>query len=208
MLSAKSRKTIAGLAAGAFILAGIGGALAVQAESVFKERPGHHQCYQIKPEQAAERLSADFGIDKSLIQKYQEQGRAFKDLHRAALFAKAGDTSFEDVLALKNDNNTWKDVARTLNIDKAKVKTVRQEIAAKHIAQRFNIAQTDIKSLFDQGYHSRDIAMAGKLAVKTDTSIQDVILLKKVNNTWKDVATELGVDWQALKKEHRNTSTN
>lgn len=207
MLSTKSRKTIAALVVGAFIVAGIAIPLTVQADSPFKHHPRHHHSQQIKPEQAAERLSADFGVDKSLIQKYQSEGKTFRDLYRAALYAKAGDTSLESVFALKTDSNTWKDVAQTLNIDRAKVKAVRQEIAGKHIAQKLNIAQAEVESLLDQGYRSHDIVMAGKLAGKSDKTIQDVLAMKKINNRWKDVAAELGVDFKALRAEHTKNIT-
>lgn len=204
MLSAKSRKTIAALVAGSFIIAGIAIPLTVQADATWKQRPG--QYCQIKPEQAAQRLSTDFGIDKSLIEKYQSQSKTFRDLYRAGLFAKASGNTFESVLALKTDSNTWKDVAQTLNIDRAKVKAARQEITSKHISQRLNIAQAEVQGLFDQGYRAHDIVMAGKLAGKAGKSIDDVLAMKKINNRWKDVAGELGVDLKALRTEHKKVA--
>ncbi len=204
MLSKKTRKTIAAFVAGAFIIAGIAGPLAAQAESTDKERPAYHQRHQITPEQAAKRLAERFGLDESLILKYQKQGKTPRELSRAALYAKASGNSFESVVALKTSTNTWKDVANTLGVDRAKVKAVRQELAAQHMSQKFNIAQGDIQNLFNQGYHYRDIAMSGMLAKETGKTIDSVIALKKVNNTWRDVAKELGVDFKALKKEMRN----
>lgn len=201
MLSKKSRNTIAAFVAGAFIIAGIAGPLAAQAESTIKECPAYHQHHQIKPEQAAKRLARTYGLDESLILKYQSQGKTPRELNRAALYAKASGTSFESVVALKTSTNTWQDVANTLGVDKTRIKAIRQDLAATRMSQRFNIAQTEIQDLFNQGYHHRDIAMSGMLAKQTGKTIADVIAMKKVNNTWRDVAKELGVDLNALKKD-------
>lgn len=205
MLSKQSRKTVAALVAGAFILAGVAGPLAVQAAPTVNDRPAYHQRHQVKPEQVAKRLAKEFGIDQSVIVKYQNQGKANKDLVRAAFLAKASDKSFESVITLKTDNNTWQDVANTLGVDKTKLKTVRQEMAAKHLSQRLNIPQNDIQALFNQGYHQRDIAMAGLLASHSNKSLSDVLGMKKINNTWQDVSKELGVDLKALKQEMKQS---
>ncbi|SMD04730.1 hypothetical protein [Sporomusa malonica] len=209
MLSTNTRKTIAAFVAGAFILAGIASPLVAQATSFSKERPAHHQRHhQVNPEQAAKRLAADFGLDEALIAKYQKEGKHFKDLRRAAFFAKVSDQSFESVLALKTDKNTWKEVATTLGIDKGKAKAVRQELAAKHIAEKFSINQGDIQTLFNQGYHHRDVAMAGLLAKQSGQAIDEIMAKKKVNNTWQDVGSELGIDLKALKKDMRKSWKN
>ncbi|WP_425059749.1 hypothetical protein SCACP_03510 [Sporomusa carbonis] len=205
MLSRQTcKKTIAAVAASAFILVGIAGPLAVQAAPFANDRPAHHERHQVNPEQAAKRLAAAFELDEALVLKYQKEGKSLKDISRAALLAKASGKSFESVLALKTDNNTWKDVANTLGVDKEKAKATRQELASKHLAQKLNIAQNDILNLFQQGYHHRDIAMAGILANHSNKSIEQVIAMKKVNNTWRDVAQELGIDMKELKKEMKN----
>ncbi|MDF2568602.1 MAG: hypothetical protein K0R55_206 [Sporomusa sp.] len=203
MLSKKACTMIAAFVGGAFILAGIAGPLAAQAEPFAKERPAHHQRHQINPEKAAKRLSTEFGLDEALITKYQKEGKKFRDLSRAAFFAKVSDKSFESVLALKTDTNTWKDVATTLGIDTEKAKAVRQEMATKRIAQKFSINQSDIQGLFSQGYQHRDIAMAALLANQSSQAIDQVMAKKKVNNTWRDVAKEVGVDLKALKKDKK-----
>lgn len=208
MLSKQSRKTVAALAAGAFILAGVAGPLAVQAAPTISDRPAQHQRHQVNPEQVAKRLSKEFGIDQSIIVKYQNQGKTTKDLVHASFLAKASDKSFESVMTLKTDNNTWKNVADTLGVDKAKLKAVRQEMAAKHLSQRLNIPQNDIQALFNQGYHQRDIAMAGLLAGHSSKSLTDVLDMKKINNTWQDVSQELGVDLKALKQEMKQAHKN
>lgn len=206
MLSTNSRKTIATFVAGAFILAGIASPLIVQAASASKERPAHYQCrQQINPEQAAKRLAADYGLDEALIAKYQKEGKHFKDLRQAAFFAKVSDKSFESVLALKTDKNSWKEVAATLGIDKEKAKAVRQELAARHMAEKYAIDQGDIQALFNQGYHYRDIAMAGLLAKQSGQPIDIIMAKKKVNNTWQDVGREIGIDLKGLKKDMRKS---
>ena len=202
MFSKVSRKAIAAFVVGAFILGGIAIPLIVQAEATAKDRPAHHQkCRKIDPAQTAKRLSTEFGLDESLIGKYQQEGKTGKDLYHAAFYAKASGQSFESVLALKTETNSWKDIAGTLGIDKAKARAVRQELAAKRIALKYSLPQADIQSLFSQGYHHRDIAMAALLAKQSNQAIEQVMSMKKVNNTWHDIAAELGIDLKALKQE-------
>lgn len=201
MFSKVSRKAIAAFVIGAFMLGGIAIPLIAQAETT-KDQPAYHQkCRKLDPEEAAKRLSSDFGLDEALISKYQQEGRDSKDLYHAAFYAKVSGQSFESVLALKTETNTWKDVADTLGIDKEKAKAVRQELAAKRISLKYSLNQEDVQDLFNQGYHHRDIAMAGLLAKESNQDIAQVIALKKVNNTWHDVAAELGIDLKALKQE-------
>ncbi|QDR83370.1 hypothetical protein [Sporomusa termitida] len=202
MFSTASRKAIAAFVVGAFILGGITIPLIAQAEATTEDRPAHHQKHRkLDPEQTAKRLSTEFGLDESLISKYQQEGKNDKDLYHAAFYAKVSGQSFESVLALKTETNTWKDVADTLGIDKEQAKAVRQELAAKRISLKYGLNQEDIQNLFNQGYQHRDIAMAGLLAKQSNQAIEQVMSMKKVNNTWHDVAAELGIDLKALKQE-------
>ena len=67
--------------------------------------------------------------------------------------------------------------------------------------------------LLKKNYTPRDIKMAGFLAKKSGRTIESVIGMRNISNTWRDVAKELKVslrdsernnDFRGHNREHRN----
>jgi len=197
-LSAK--KTIAAIAIGAFILAGIAVPYIAQADRADDQRPAFGQRH-VDPDKAASRLSETYGIDKSAVLKYLNDGVPMRNLNRAAFLAQASGKSLDDVLALKTADNSWKDVAKTLNITKEQFKATRNTLLSNRLNAKLGLDKQATFALFDQGYLPRDVAMAGLLAQNTGKSMDDILALKKINNRWSDVATTLGVDHDTLKQD-------
>lgn len=195
-----SKKAIATIVAGTFLFVGAVVPFAVHAATEKQERPAMHQ-RKIDPEKAAERISQHFGVPKDSILKYQNQGRSFRDLSKAAFLAKASGKSFESVITLKTTDKNWKEVAQELGVTKEQMKSTHRELASNRISEKTGMSKTDVTGLLDQGYKGRDISMAGLLSKKTDRSAYDILQLKKINNTWLDVADALGVDKDAFKAE-------
>lgn len=196
-----SKKTIATLVAGTFLLVGAALPFAVNAASSEKQdRPAMHQ-RKIDPEKAAERISQHFGVSKEVVLKYQNQGYTFRDLTKAAFLAKASGKSFENVVALKTSDKTWKTVAQELGVTKEQMKATHRELTADRITAKTGMNKAEVTGLMEQGYRGRDIAMAGLLSKKSSRSASDIIQLKKINNTWLDVADAIGVDKEAFKAE-------
>ena len=199
-----SKKTLAAMIAGTFIIAGAASPFIAQAVEA-QESPSayHHKQGQMKmsPEEAAKRISETFGIEQSTILAYQNNGMSLKDIRKAAFLAKASGKSIEDVVSKKTADNTWKDVCKTLGITKEQMKAARQDIAANHLNKKTDIDKETALDLLHQGYHPRDIGMAKELSKNTNQPINDVLSLKKINNTWSDVASTLGVDKDTFKKD-------
>jgi hypothetical protein len=199
-----SRKTIAAMVAGTFIIAGAASPFIVQAAETQEQPSAYHQKQekkQINPEEAAKRLSDAFGIDQATILKYHNNGMNFRDIGKAAFLAKAGNKSIDDVISQKTSTNTWKDVAASLGITKEQMKATRQDMAATHLNKKTGIDKGTALDLLHQGYHPRDIGMASELSKNTNKPINDILSLKKINNTWSDVATSLGVSTGTFKQD-------
>ena len=199
-----SRKTIAAMVAGTFIIAGAASPFIVQAAETQEKPSAYHQKQEqqkISPEEAAKRLSDAFGVDQTTILKYQNNGMNFRDISKAAFLAKAGNKSIEDVISQKTDTNTWKDVAASLGITKEQMKATRQDMAATHLNKQTGIKKETALDLLQKGYHPRDIGMASELSKNTKKSINDILSLKKINNTWSDVAKKLGVNDETFKND-------
>lgn len=203
-----SRNTIAAMVAGTFIIAAAASPFVVQASEVEQSSIGQHQKdhrgfrnHQVSPEKAAQRLSDVFNIDTATILKYNADGMSFKDIRRAAFLASASNKSLEEVMSLKTSDNKWKDVASTLGITKEQMKATRQNMVANKLNTKTGLDKQTALDLLQSGYHGRDIGMAGELAKNTNQPITQILSLKKINNTWSDVATTLGVDQETFKKD-------
>lgn len=203
-----SRNTIAAMVAGTFLMAAAASPFIVQAAETEQTPAGQHQKGQrgpkaakITPDQAAQRLSDVFGIDKATVLKYNTDGKSFKDISKAAFLAKASGKSIEDIISLKTPTNTWKDVETTMGITKEQIQTARQNMTADRLNKKIGLDKQVTLDLLQQGYQARDIGMASQLAKNTNKPINEVLSMRKINNKWSDVATTLGVDQATFKKD-------
>ncbi len=201
-----SRKSIAAMVAGTFIIAGAASPFLVQAAETEKTPSAYHQKQerkQMSPEAAAKKLSNTFGIEESAILNYNNNGMSFRDIGKAAFLAKAGDKSIDSVISQKTADNNWKDVAESLGITKEQIKAAHQDMAANQLNKRTGLDKKTALNLLKDGYHPHDIGMASQLANATKKPIKDVLSLKKINNTWSDVAKKLGIDAETFKKDFK-----
>lgn len=194
------------MVAGTFIIAGAASPFIVQAAETEKTPSAYHQRQekkQMSPEEAAKRISNTFGIDQSTILNYNNNGMSFKDIGKAAFLAKAGGKSIDSVISKKTADNNWKDVAQSLGITKEQIKAAHQDMAANQLNKRTGIDKKAALNLLKDGYRPHDIGMASQLANATKKPIKDVLSLKKINNTWSDVAKKLGIDAETFKKDFK-----
>ncbi|MBP2656210.1 MAG: hypothetical protein H6Q73_3779 [Firmicutes bacterium] len=203
-----NKKTVLGLITGTFLLSNALTPLAAQASE--RVDSGKHNCSiqqrHLDPEKSAQRLTDTYGVNKQDVLKYQQDGVKMPDLARASVLAKASGRSLKDIMAAKTYDNTWKDVAQAFGITKEKIKAVHQEITAVKLEQTLKISKQTSLNLMHQGYRPYDIAIANELAKDTRKSTANILALKKINNTWLDVAQSIGVreaafnmDMQAVK---------
>jgi FixJ family two-component response regulator len=165
-----------------------------------KDCPGFHQRHQMSPEQMAEKMSAHLGISQADFTKYQASGLNHRDIGHAAFLAKISGKTINEVISLKTKDNTWKDVTSTLGITTEQIKSARHNMMADRITEKTGADKNVVLDLLSQGYHGRDIMMASQLAKNTNKQIGEVLSLKKINNTWRDVATELGISQETMKE--------
>lgn len=194
------------MVAGTFIIAGAASPFLVQAAETEKTPSAYHQKQERKemsPEESAKKLSNTFGIEESTILNYNNNGMSFRDIGKAAFLAKAGDKSIDSVISKKTADNNWKDVAESLGITKEQIKAAHQDMAANHLNKRTGLDKKTALNLLKDGYHPHDIGMASQLANATKKPIKDVLSLKKINNTWSDVAKKLGIDAETFKKDFK-----
>ena len=195
-----SKKSAIAVALGALLLVGAAAPIFAQAAQGDQARPAKAQ-HQIDPAKAAARLADVYGIDQAAVQARLQSGSSLRDVNRAAFLAKASGKSFDEVLALKKSDNTWKDVANSLGVTREQMKATRQGMTADRLSAKLDLDRATALDLLGQGYKARDVAMAGLLAQNTDKPIASVLDQKKINNTWRDVAQNLGVSDDTMKQD-------
>lgn len=194
------KKTVAAFVLGAFLITGAAVPFIAQAAQPDKDRPALEQ-RKIDPDKAAQRLSETYGLSKDTILARMNDGAGIRDINRAAFLAKASGKTFDEVLALKKSDNTWKDVASTLGVTKEQTKATFNALAADRLNANLGFDRNTVLGLMNEGYKVRDIAVAGLLAENTDKTPASVLELKKINNTWRDVAHTLGVSDETFKQD-------
>lgn len=202
-----SKKALASLIAGTFIMAGAVSPFIVQAADIEappamhdkcgpgQQRPGHN------PQEMAQHLADVFGIDQATVLQYSEKGMNFRDIGKAAMLANASGQSLDTVISHKTYLNHWKDVANELGVTKEQMKAAHQNVIATGLNKKIGLDKQTALDLLQQGYHPRDIGMASELAKNTGKTLDEILSMRKINNTWLDVATTLGVDKDTLKND-------
>ena len=149
---------------------------------------------------AAKYLAESFSLDREVVHSYLDDGWRFRSLQHAALIAKVSGTPFETVLETKDSGRSWREVAAIYNVTPSQIKEARFDIRAAHMAERLDMNKHTLKTLLKDGYHPRDIAAANAIAKKSNKPLLTVLSLRGINNTWEDVAEEVGLSPRETKK--------
>lgn len=202
-MNLSAKKKILGVTTAVAIMAGTLSPFVVQAspQNDNGDRPAFVQHHRFNKDQLAQNIFDTFGVDKQEVLQYEQNEVRPHDLFKAAFLAKAGQKSLKEVMQTKTFDNTWKDVAASLGISKEDMKAARNDIAATRLENKLQISKDTSLDLLQQGYRSRDIAVANSLANNTGKSISDILAAKKINNTWADVAASVGVDDAAFQQD-------
>jgi hypothetical protein len=210
------KKILAGMVAGA-ILAGTGFGFLGQAQAAADQgtnqqgkvaqhklrgpQDGQPPMMNMNSADVAKRIHDTFGVNEAEVKAALDAKRNFHDVGQAAMLAKISGKSFKDVLAMKTDSKHWKDVGKELGITADQVKNQMDILSAERMAKRGDITKEKALSLLKAGYRPHDVGMAAKLAKLSKKDVQAVLDMKKINNTWRDVAKKLGVDESKLRPQ-------
>lgn len=195
-----------GMITGAVILCGAIGTYNAAAHA--EADRGRHHTENMPPRRMdssklAEHISDQCGVDKAQVQKYLESGSCDPiDLMEGAIIAKLSNKSFDDVLAAKTANTRWSDVAEKFGVSRDDIRNAHDEMMADGLARNGAISKSDALKLLKDGYHPEDLSIASEIAKSSGKSISDVLSMKKLNNSWWDVAQSLGVSENSIHMRH------
>ncbi len=199
-----------GMITGAVILCGAIGTYNSAAHAA-RYRGAHHTenmpPRHLDSSKVAERISEQFGVDKSQVTKYLESGKCDpRDLMEGAMIAKLSGKSFDDVIAAKTDKTRWSEVAEKFGVSKDKIREAHDDMMADGLSRNGSISKSDALKLLKDGYRPNDLSVASEIAKSSGKSISDVLSMKKLNNSWRDVAKSLGVSENLVHERHDGPS--
>lgn len=137
-------------------------------------------------------------LNQATVDSYLNKGYSLRDIHHAAFLAKASGKTLDEVITLKTAATTWPEIEKNLNITPEQLKATANELSSTRLTTAFNLDKTTVDNLLANGYLPKDISVAGILATKTNKNINEVLNLKAINNTWFDIALQLGIDKTAF----------
>jgi len=186
-----TKKILTGLVAGTFLFAGVGN---VSAERI--DRPAQHQEQDLNA--LAKKISTKYEVSEKEVLSALQDRRDLEDIRQAAFLAKASGKSFKQVLSMKSD---WRDVRKNLKVTDEKFESVKQEFFLKDLAEKSDLDTATLKKLLEENYHPHDISTAGRLAKVSGREVREVLDMKKINNTWAEVAEQLGVEKNLIRPD-------
>ena len=176
------------------------------------EHQGRHRNENFDNLAYAEFMSNAYGVKRAEVIDAIQAGVNCKDLTHACVLSKASGESLERIMILHH-NLDWRALADSLGVTHEEIRNIHQEIMAEGLAKRAHTDKETVMKLLKKNYSPRDIKMAGFLAKKSGRTIESVIGMKNINNTWRDVAKELKVSlrdrerndgFRGHNREHRN----
>ena len=199
----KQKKILCGVVAGAILVLCGFSSIALQRSNVDAQVEAAQKAAGVgenfyPPEfdrdKAAQKVAADFGLDKDEVKEAFTSNTDFRDIGQAALLAKLSGKSFKSVLDYKQAGYTWPETENWCGVNHEAVKAELDNQISARIHRRFsNVSHDEAKKLLQDGYHPMDIEAASILSAKSGKDVEYVLSLKKINNRWKDVAEELGL---------------
>jgi len=206
-----TKKILVGIISGALIFTGgIGTYKAFAAENpeqmpqYSQHRMGHHNLKnnhrmpKMSDEQIAEiskKIAEHYGIDEKEVKEAFKNRTNPRDINHAAILAKLSGKSFSSVLAMKTD---WKEIGEKLGVKPAQVREFMRKDRIAFMTKESSLDDKVVDELMKDGYNPHDIVIAGKIAKESNKNVKDVLTKKKINNRWRDVAEEFGVEFDSL----------
>jgi hypothetical protein len=208
-LTSTKKKALILTIAGAFAFTGVGISFMqnISAAAATEHTKVHHaQPPKMDRDQQLTEMASALGIEKADLVDFLSKGNDLHDLHMAVNIADASQKPWKTVLASKTAANSWQDVCQSYGVTEDQLHESEQNHMSKMIAGKIDLNQTTVSNLLKNGYHPRDVMMAGLLAKKADKDIQTVLDAKKINNRWEDVAAGFNIskdDFAADTKDFR-----
>lgn len=142
-------------------------------------------------------ISKQYGIRFSSLLKFCDAGGRLDEACHIAHIAMLSNKSFDSIVSLKHGDNSWSEVFHKAGISEDVIRAYRKNIAADMLKLRYGIDHEISFVLIDECYRLGDISRAAQLAVLAKMDVREVLGMKRINNSWDDVAKLLEVSFDA-----------
>ena len=192
----------------AFLFSILGMTADIQAKN--KDNTNHPMKREMKDQtvynidQASERLANMFDVDKSTIISYCSEGYKVRELYIVGIITQASGKSFKEVMALKTPDNNFFNIAKKLGVSQDDAISISEELSLNEVVEYLQIDRKVFDNLVKENYRYRDIILAGIVSKHAKKPVNEIILLKKTNNTWFEVAADFNITVNGLLYDAEN----
>lgn len=139
-------------------------------------------------------LHNDYGFSEDELGRYYDEV-GFNDLEIFCMYAYFAKKPLENVISMR-DKYTWEGLKLALGLTPQKFRDGAIAYQADRLLKRMDIKRAVTIKYMRLGFPMHHVNTAALLAIKCGKDIETVLLMKKPNNTWNDVALRLGLTLQ------------
>ncbi|MCL5105019.1 MAG: hypothetical protein M1133_13020 [Armatimonadetes bacterium] len=140
-------------------------------------------------------MAQSFGLTNQQITDLRAQGLSNSDIAIAAVIASKACVPVSTIVADYLPCKSWPDVAKKYNlsmsdlaINPAMMNADNETFNTMFISQYYNIPQSDIQALRQQGRPWDEVNMIANASVRTGQSMQQIVALRDQGMSWSDIA--------------------
>lgn len=139
-------------------------------------------------------LYNDYGFSKDELGRYYDE-IGFNDLETFCMYAYFAKKPLVKVITMR-DKYTWEGLKLALGLTPQKFRDRAIEYQADRLLKRMDIKRSVTIKYMRRGFPMHHVNTAALLALKCGRDIETVLLMKKPNNRWNEVAIQLGLTLQ------------
>lgn len=139
-------------------------------------------------------LYNDYGFSKDELSRYYDKV-GFNNLETFCMYAYFAKKTLGQVIAM-SDKYTWEGLKLALDLTPQKFRDRAIEYQADRLFKRMDIKRAVTIKYMRLGFSMHHVNTAALLALKCGRDIESILLMKKPNNTWNEVALQLGLTLQ------------
>lgn len=148
---------------------------------------------QVRIDAEMQQLSDMYGIEKTVLMQYYNEGWGPKEISHGAFLAYASQKSFAEIMTLK-DKNTWPRVEYLLGLTPNDIKAAHDNLAAQYLSEKLSADKSVISDLLQKNYGMGDVLHGILMSRYCASSPEDIISMHNPPETdWNAVADKLGI---------------
>lgn len=145
-------------------------------------------------------LHNDYGVDTEELTGWLKGGLHYKDLRRLGIYAYTTGLPMREVVAMSRLYGKDESLRKALGLTESAIREGMISFQADRLWKRMDIPREDTIRFMHMGFGMHQINTAALLSRKSGKSTYDIMLMRRKDNKWIDVAKELGLSEEDMKE--------